>query len=748
MVGLGCTRLGATLAMAAIAALVLLSARAIAAPRADWSAYNGSPEQQHWSPLAQIDATNVAKLRVAWTYDTNDAFPGGDLQCNPLVVDGVLYGVTPRGAVIALDAATGALRWKWDAAPERKPLGRLRIRGLARWTDGRDERLFVGVRGRLYSIDARTGRADERFGERGSIDLRAGLGPRTADMPVTLTSPGVVYRNLLVIGSVVSELPPAAPGDIRAIDVRTGRIAWTFRTIPADGEPGSETWPAPGAREYSGAANNWAGMSVDVRRGIVYVPTGSPTYDYYGGNRAGDNLYGNTLLALDARTGRRVWHFQSVRHDLWDRDLGSPPTLVDVRRNGRTVPAVAQPTKTGFLFLFDRRDGMPLFPIDEVPIPASTLPGERSAATLPVPRVPEPFARQRVDEASLTRRTPEAYAAAKKQFDSLLSGPWYTPGTLQGAIIMPGIDGGAEWGGSAVDPRTRVLYVNANDVPWIHRMIERPRGEAMTGKAIYDAECATCHGPDRAGRPPEFPSLLGLADRLAEAEVQDLIVRGNGRMPGFGRLGWSKLLALGDYVMYGRDTAVSATAPVPATVTAPARASTTAAAAAAASSGTSGSSLPPYIMGGYRKLVDDEGYPGAAPPWGTLNAIDLDTGRYLWRVPLGEYPKLAAQGVPTTGTENYGGPVVTAGGLVFIGATIHDRKFRAFDARTGALLWETTLPVGGTATPAVYSVRGRQYVVIAAGSGRVPGEPKASYVAFALPDDAPSAGASLREPAR
>lgn len=708
---------GATVAVAV--ALLVPRIGAGAPGNTDWASYHGDAGQTHFSPLAQIDTSNVARLEVAWTYDTGDAFAGGDLQCNPLVVDGVLYGVTPRGAVIALDAATGVRRWTWDATPDRKPLGRLRIRGLARWTDGRDERLFVGVRGRLYSIDARTGRADPRFGDGGSIDLRSGLGARAAELVVSLSSPGVVYRDLLIVGSAVSELPPSAPGDVRAFDVRTGRIVWTFRTIPAAGDAGAETWPA-GARERTGGANNWAGMSLDARRGVVYVPTGSASFDFYGGDRVGDDLYANTLLALDARTGRRLWHFQSVRHDLWDRDLASPPTLLTAKRNGRDVPAVAQVTKSGFLFLFDRRDGTPLFPIDEVPIPQLALPGERPASTVPVPRVPAPFARQQLTDETLTRRTPAAYAAAKKQFDGLQSGPWYTPGTLQGAIFMPGFDGGAEWGGAAVDPRTRVLYVNANDVPWIHRMIERPRGDGVTGKAIYDAECAACHGFDRAGRPPEFPSLLGLSDRYAETEVQSIMIAGSGRMPGFARLGWTKLLALGEYVMYGRDAAVAAHS----------------AGDHVESVNAPGSSMPPYISDGFHKMFDDEGYPAAAPPWGTLNAIDLDTGRYLWRVPLGEYPKLAAQGVPTTGTENYGGPVVTAGGLVFIGATIHDRRFRAFDAKTGALLWQATLPAGGTATPAVYAIRGKQYVVIAAGSGRIPGEPKASYVAFALPDAA------------
>ena len=678
-------------------------------PQADWSHYNGGADQAHWSPLAQVSRENVSRLQEAWRFDTGDGFEGGDLQCNPLVIGGTLYGVTPRGHVIALDAATGALRWRWDPAPGRPAAGRLRIRGLAHWSDGHVDRILVGVRGRLHSLDARTGAPDPRFGNRGSIDLRDGLGASARDKVVTLSSPGVVFGNLLILGSVVSELPPAAPGDIRAIDVRTGRVAWRFRTIPARGEPGAATWPRD-ARDRIGGANSWAGMSLDTPRGIVYIPTGSATYDFYGGDRRGDNLYANTLLALDARTGRRIWHFQTVHHDLWDRDLPSPPVLVTVRHEGRDVPAVAQATKSGYLFLFDRRTGAPLFPIDERPVPASDIPGERAATTIPVPRVPEPFARQQLTDALLTRRTPEAYAAVKPLFDGLRPGPWYQPGSLQGSIMLPGFDGGAEWGGSAVDPVRHVLYVNANDVPWITRMIRRPAGDAATGKAIYDRECATCHGPDREGRPPEFPSLMGLADRYAEAEVQSMIIGGSGRMPGFGRLGWANLLALGDYVMYGRDTAVSA-----------------------GKGKAVGSSLPPYISDGFHKLVDNEGYPGIAPPWGTLNAIDLDTGRYLWRIPLGEYPELIARGLPPTGSENYGGPVVTAGGLVFIGATVRDRKFRAFDAASGELLWSATLPNAATATPAVYAVNGRQYIVIAAGSGRLPGKPASVYVAYALP---------------
>jgi quinoprotein glucose dehydrogenase len=453
------------------------------------------------------------------------------------------------------------------------------------------------------------------FGDSGWVDLRAGLSRNVGDASVIATSPGVIYGDLLIQGTRVGESEGSAPGDIRAYDVRTGRIRWTFHTIPLPGEMGYETWPAD-AWKSAGGANSWAGMTVDDQRGIVYLPTGSATPDFYGGERVGANLFANTLLALDARTGKRIWHFQSVHHDLWDRDLPAAPNLLSVTRGGRRVDAVAQITKSGFVFVFDRATGAALFPIEERPVPASDLRGEQAWPTQPIPLAPAPFARQSMSVADIADTTD----AAARRFSTLRHDALFAPPSLRGTVLLPGFDGGGEWGGAAVDRETGVIYINASDVPWIAAMREAP-----------------------AARPTKAP----------------------------------------------------------------------------------------YDFAGYERWRDASGYPVIKPPWGTLSAIDLNTGEYLWRSPLGEHVELAA-GSPITGAEQYGGPIVTAGGLVFIAATM-DEKFRAFDKSTGKQLWETTLPAAGYATPGTYSVGGKQYVVIAAGGGKLGTRSGDSYIAFALP---------------
>jgi len=672
----------------------------------DWAYYGGDANGDRFSPLTQIDTSNVGQLRPAWRIDG----PKGGLQTTPLVIDGILYGYTTTQQVFAASAETGKNIWTFDSGV----IGRQPARGLTYWSAGAERRLFAGVMDRLYALDPSTGRPIPSFGENGAVDLRKNLGADFTSNATYLTSPGVIYKDVIIVGFRTSETKPAAPGWIRAYDVRTGKLSWTFHTIPQPGEPGYETWPKD-AYKTAGAVNNWAGMVVDQKNGIVFVPTGSAVDDMYGADRKGDNLYADTLLALDAKTGRRLWHFQGVHHDMWDRDFPSPPVLLTVRRNGRNIEAVAQATKQGYVFIFERRTGKPLFPIEERPFPASDTPGEAASPTQPVPVAPAPFARQHLTEDLLTDRTPEAHAWALEAFRKLRGGGPFVPYKVgQQTIVFPGYDGGAEWGGQAVDPRTGVFYINANDVAWTGSLAERRASAAASpGADIYASQCAACHGVDRTGSPPQFPSLVGLENRMTAEEVAGVIHNGRGRMPPFPAVTATTLDALIAFLRTSKQTQpagergeVVSNAPVQAR----------------------------YIFTGYRRFRDPDGYPAVKPPWGTLSAIDLNTGQYVWRRPLGEYPELVARGLKDTGSENYGGPVVTATGIVFIAATIYDCKLRAFDAKTGKLLWQGALPYAGNATPATYMANGRQYVVIATSNSKNPTAPQGSaYVAFALP---------------
>jgi quinoprotein glucose dehydrogenase len=674
----------------------------------EWRVYSGGPESIHYSKLNQIDRNNVRHLQVAWTFDSGDSFPASENECNPIIVNGVLYATTPTVNVVALNAATGKLLWRFDPNIGIRVMGKMRSRGVTYWSsqDGRDQRIFATVRQYLYSLDARTGQPVPTFGVSGRIDLRDDLG-RDPRNWVTMTSPGIVYKDLLIIGSSMGEMLPASPGDIRAYDVRTGKLKWIFHTIPHPGEFGYETWPK-NAWTYSGAANDWTGLALDEKRGWVFVSTGSAASDFYGFDRIGDDLFANCLIALKTDTGERVWHYQTVRHDIWDRDLSAPPSLITVTRSGRPVDAVAQTTKSGFVYLFDRDTGAPLFPVEFKKYPPSDLEGEITAAAQPLPTIPEPFARQNLTAEMLTQRTPQAHDEALGRFSKLRSAGQFVPGSREGTIIFPGFDGGAEWGGAAFDPASHLLYVNANEMAWILRMVEpKPPTGVQSGKTIYLRECAACHGPAMQGTPPEFPSLIGLENRYPSGDVSALVSQGAGRMPGFARLGDDALHAVVDYVYSGVDRTANLSPQSPA---------------------------PKFVPDGYNRFLDIDGYPAIQPPWGTLTAINMDTGKVAWKNPLGEYPELAAKGLTNTGTENYGGPIVTAGGLLFIAATSFDKKFRAFDKDTGKLLWESTLPAAGNATPSTYSVNGRQFVVIVAGGGKSKGVPSsASIVAYALP---------------
>jgi quinoprotein glucose dehydrogenase len=677
----------------------------------DWPGHGGDAGHTQYSRLRQIDAGNVHRLRVAWVYRSGDARADdrSQVQCNPVIVDGVLYASTAGLAVVALDAATGRELWRFDpfaAGAEAHALGV--NRGVVHWRDRGRARILYSAGHFLFALDAVTGRVLTDFGAGGRVDLREGLGRPAEDLFVLSTTPGAVYRDLLVVGTRVHEGPgPSAPGFVRAYDLRTGALRWTFRTIPSPGELGHDTWPAD-AWKTVGGANAWSGISVDHARGLVFLPTGSPAWDFWGGDRHGANLFGNCVLALRADSGERVWHFQLVHHDLWDRDAPQAPVLAQSTRAGRTRDTVVQATKSGHVFVFDRESGVPVFPVEERPFPPSDLKGERTYPTQPVPLKPPPFARQELRESDLTSRTPEARAAVLARFRTARSGGPFVPPSTQGTVIFPGFDGGAEWGGSAFDPETHLLYVNSNEMPWILQMSEVPSaGTTGRGARAYAQHCTVCHGADRRGDPQrQFPTLLGVETRLKRPDLVDLLRKGKGVMPAFAFLPGADLEALVSHLR-GEPEEEHA-------------------------QGEAEQAARPYTHLGYNRFLDPDGYPAVKPPWGTLNAIDLDAGEIRWSVPLGEFPELTKRGLPPTGTENYGGPIVTAGGLVFIAAT-KDERIRAFEKASGRVLWEAALPAGGYATPATYEVGGKQYLVIAAGGGKMGTKSGDAYVAFALP---------------
>jgi quinoprotein glucose dehydrogenase len=680
----------------------------------DWPAYGGH-DGTHYSTLSQINRDNVKSLVVAWKYDTGEK---GGIEANPIVVGKILYATTPGRSVVALDAATGKLLWKFQSDLE----GRVLTRGVSYWSDGHQSRIFAGARNYLYALDAATGKVITSFGEQGRIDLRKGLREPYQEQSVELTTPGSIYKDLIIVGGASPETHPAPPGDIRAFDVRTGALRWTFHTIPRPGEFGYDTWPKD-AWKNAGAANNWTGMTVDSKRGIVYVPTGSAVFDFYGGDRIGNDLFADSLIALDAETGKRIWHFQGVHHDLWDRDFPAPPVMVTITHDGKRVDAIAQTTKSGLLFVFDRATGQPIFPVKELPFPKSNVPGEVTSPTQPMPTLPAPYTQQSTAEDTLTHRTPEAHAWAVKQFGTMIGGGQFVPPSVDKLTVdMPGFAGGGEWGGVAVDQSTGVLYVNANDTAWLVGLTIPPPAGSL-GEKVYQNQCSGCHGINRAGSPPAIPRLMGIEGILTDQEIAGVIRQGRGRMPSFNSLSDEQVAAVVRYLTRA-----------PQQQQRPQHANAKPADPVAAEGAGGDSKDVPYKTIAFRRFTDPDGYPATAPPWGTLSAIDLNTGQYLWKIPFGTYPELVAKGMANTGSDNYGGPVVTDGGLLFIGATVFDQKFHAYDKATGKLLWETELPFAGLATPSTYMVNGKQYVVIAAGGGQSSRKPSGGvYVAFALP---------------
>ncbi|MDB5240174.1 MAG: quinoprotein glucose dehydrogenase [Spirosoma sp.] len=713
----------------------------------DWPVYGGNQAGNRYSPLTQITRQNVRNLQLAWTFDTgenaNPAERGMDIQCQPIVVDGVLYGTTPRLKLFAVDAATGQQRWRFDpfADPAKKPRFHP-VRGVMYWADGNDKRILYSVGASLYAINAVTGEPIKSFGTNGEVDLHDGLGNEQtmghemASLSIRSTTPGVIYKDLVIMGSSVSEGGDAPPGHIRAFNVRTGKLAWVFRTVPLPGDYGYDTWPKEAYKKIGGA-NCWAGMVVDEKRGIVYAGTGSPSVDFYGGDRAGQNLFANCVIALDAKTGKRVWHFQTVHHDLWDRDIPCPPNLITVTHKGpdgrpRQVEAVAQATKDGYVFVFDRDTGKPLFPVHEVPVSTSpALPGEQPWPTQPVPTKPAPFCLQEVTEATLTTRTPEARDYVLNRFRNSRQGSKYVPPSEEGSLLL-GIGGGAEWGGTAASP-DGIFYVNSNNMLWWLKMRDsrtQSNGVAQTrGSSLFNTNCSVCHGLSgnenmAAKNNQAYPDLTNIGKRLDREQIHTLLTTGRGRMPSFSHIAKEDRDAIINFLL-NTETKPAATNSASVDIH-------NGVPEGVANAKTDFPYKPPYINNGNIQFRDQDGYPAVKQPWGTLNAIDLNTGEYKWQIPLGEYPELVKKGLPHTGTENHGGPVVTAGDLLFIAAT-YDEKLRAFDRRNGKLIWEHKLPAGGFATPITYSVRGRQYVAIAAGGTRYGLKSGGSYVAFALP---------------
>lgn len=706
--------MNATLRLTALLALPGTFTAPAADPKAsqrEWQIYHGDYGGSHYSELDQINRANVKRLEVAWTWKSGDV--GATIECNPIIVDGVMFVTTPTLHVAALNAATGELIWRFD--PWNGARGGGLNRGVAYWTDDAgDQRIFHSAGNWLYALDAKTGKPVPTFGRDGRISHKDGFDTDVFFLSVGNNTPGMVWKDLLILGSTTGEGPqPTAPGHIRAFDVRTGERKWIFHTIPHPGEFGYDTW-AEDSWKKVGSANVWSGFTLDHERGIVFMGTGSPANDKWGGNRPGANWFGNSTLALDATTGRRLWHFQAVHHDLWDYDLTTPPVLARLERDGKVIDCVVQPTKMGHLFVLDRVTGEPLFPIEELPVPQSDLPGEVSYPTQPFPPKEFRLTPQGFTTNDVTDLNPAAREFVLNELKKIHPAPLFTPPSLQAKAVLPQFNGGMEWGGAAFDPERNTVIVNvSNEAEWTSMVPARPKERLSLnelGKHTYQGVCSFCHGTSSPVNPAS-PSLQNVRERLTQQQVFDLMQTGRGQMPSFASFSELEQRAIVAFLFEeGQGEMIEAK-----------------------DLNLSFANEIPYVMTGHHDWRDPEGFPVNKRPWGTLNAVDLNAGRVKWSVPLGTYPKLEARGEPPTGTFNIGGPVVTKGGLVFIGAAM-DERFHAYDKDTGELLWEYQMEFGGYATPATYEVDGRQYVVIAAGGGGKPGTKAGDiYYCFALP---------------
>jgi quinoprotein glucose dehydrogenase len=657
-----------------------------------WTRSQGDEGSRRYSSLKQINRGNVNMLQQAWVFHSGDG--SRNIEATPIIVNGVLYGPTAGRAIVALDAATGKEIWRYKMEEPANPgmEDEPARRGLVYWagSKGYAPRILVGNGDWVYALDVRSGRPIEEFGSHGR-----------APLPTGAVVGGAIYKFVYVTAGVY--------GDIYGYDMRNGAMLWRFHTVPTGNEFGADTWSGP----QRGAASCWGGLSMDEERGIVYPAVGAGHPDFVGAGRNGDNLFGDTVLALDALTGRRLWYFQSIRHDIWDLDLAAPPNLVTITRNGRKVDALTSISKTGILLLLDRTTGKPIFPFRMRRAPASTLPGDRSALYQPDPELPEQFVRVDFRPEDVTNLSPEAHDFVMKKLNNATYG-WFLPFAEGKPNVYNSTRGGGEWSGAAVDVPSGRLYVTSNSLPAMITVIPRSEGERdpkyppSHGELIYQNDCAVCHGPTRGGL-GMAPPLIGLKSGFADAEVKSILTNGRNLMPPARAMSDTETNDLLDYLFRRNQPPSAPVNPADKTVS------------------------TQYTFTGYKYLTDQNGYPGVKPPWGLLTSYNLNTGKILWQVPLGEYSELTKKGIPITGTPNLGGASVTAGGLVFVAGT-PDRMLRAFDADNGKELWKAELPWAGYAAPAIYEAGGREFIVIAAnGGGKIGGPAGDAYVAFALP---------------
>ncbi|NIJ54726.1 outer membrane protein assembly factor BamB family protein [Dyadobacter arcticus] len=677
----------------------------------EWNHYGHDASNNKFSPLSIINTTNVGQLKEVWSYQ--DSKDGSSILFNPLIVKGKMFAFMPSDKLVALNPETGKLIWEFS--PDSTD--------VSTWTrgvtfhpgkSGRQDALLFVFGSTLYSINASTGKLIQEFGEQGKVDFYTGLSVEPAmkkRVHVTANAPGVIYGDLFIVGCKVPDELPSTSGDVRAFNVNTGKMEWVFHTIPREGEFGYTTWPKH-ARQKNGGANCWGGMALDEKLGIVYVPTASPSFDFYGADREGENLFANCLLALDAKTGKRIWHFQTTHHDLWDRDNGSPPNLVQVKHDGKLIDGVALATKMGYVFLFDRKTGKPLFPIEEVPVPTkSDMPGEKPWPTQPIPTKPGPFSRQGFKPEYFSTITPEVTQFIKDQIaENKYNTGIYEPPGLNGSLIVPAAHGGSNWGGASFNPNSGVMFVNAVDMPWFLQLKDiksLKKDNDESGENLFKMYCSSCHGADQKGT--NFgPDITLKVKNYVRKDLENFIKKGAEPMPSFQHLPQQQIDAITAYLK-GINAPAIAKTPVE-----------------SEESGTK----EPYGFSGYEFFKDPNGVPAIKPPFGTLNAIDLNSGEILWQVPLGVDKKLAAMGIKNSGLFNRGGGIATGGGLIFIGATV-DQMFRAFDQKTGKLLWEKELPGNATAVPSTFSIGQKQYVTIAVSPNPGKGY-HGGYITFSL----------------
>ncbi len=689
-----------------------------------WSSYRGNSETNAYSPLKEINKSNVQNLEVAWQFGPQPTaapaaggrFGGQASQSNPIVIDGVMYSILSR-KVYAVNSTTGEQVWEFDPAANALT-GAVAMRGVCYWEKGDDKRILTTVGPNLIAINAKTGELIKTFGVDGKVDMRVGLIPgadANAIRDVSSSSPGVVCGDLIIMGSRVDENYGASPGHIRAYNTITGKLTWTFHTIPHPGEYGYETWPKDAWKEFGGV-NDWAGLSVDKKRNMVFIATGGTSYDFYGVDRPGSNLFADCVVALDARTGKRKWHFQTIHHDLWDWDLTSPPNLITITKNGRKIDAVAQLSKSGFIFVLDRVTGKSLFPIKETPVPKSDIPGEKTWPTQPIPVLPKSFSRQAITEADISNFSQAAHDSSVRLFRKLRYEGLFTPPSVKGTFHSPGSNGGADWGGGSFDPTTNIMYIKSNEAPEIIRMqkIENRvtnQSDFEIGKTIYTNYCIGCHGASKGGDEFNYPSLINIQKKLTDEQIIAKIKVGGGKMPGFADAIKGKEAAILAYLT-GVDnktyvTAQSGNAPA-----------------------VPGQKVKYTNVVAYQALRDMNRKPFITPPWGTLSAVNLATGKYIFKVTAGNEPNFQKPGEPETGSTGNAGAVATAGGIVFLGGGA-DHKLRAYDSKTGKVIWETTLPGGQNATPSVYQgTDGREYVAVSIGSDK--DHPSGSIITFRL----------------